>query len=92
MGAADPKSVKEMLVYPLDAPTTMEDFVNPNGVVPSWQSRPTDYNLEEDLLHDVLVEHSKILQILSYIINPQRNYNGYYILATLAVIVFQEYR
>ena len=61
MGATDPKSVKEVLVYPLDAPTTMEDFVNPNGVVPSWQSRPTDYNLEEDLLHDVLVEHSKIL-------------------------------
>ena len=40
MGASDPKIVKEMLVYPVDAPTKMDNFVNPGGRVPSWQSRP----------------------------------------------------
>ena len=40
MGASNPKAVKEVLVYPIDAPANIDNFVNPGNRVPSWQSRP----------------------------------------------------
>lgn len=61
MGATDPKSIKEVLVYPVSSPTTMEEFVNPGGVVPSWQSRPVCNKVEAAILDAVIVETSKHL-------------------------------
>ena len=59
MGAESPKTVKELLVYPLDSPTNKEDVVYTSGVAPTWQSRPMCYNVEEKKMESALEEICK---------------------------------
>ncbi|XP_067929902.1 putative amine oxidase [copper-containing] [Watersipora subatra] len=56
MGAEEPKSVKEVIVYPVDNPTMMENFVNPGNRVHTWQSRALCPNVETTLLVETLYD------------------------------------
>ena len=51
----NPKSIKEVVVYPIDSPSTMADFVmNDGGSPPTWQSRPICPVVETAVLDQVI--------------------------------------
>jgi len=48
------KTIKEILVWPLEDPAYMEDFINLKNRVPTWQSRPC-VGAEYDIIHSFLL-------------------------------------
>jgi len=62
------KTVKEILVWPLDNPTQVEDFINPGNKVPSWQSRAVCNHIEAAALDVFLRTEGKALCLTTVLV------------------------
>lgn len=59
MGASNPKAIKELIVSPVDAPTTWTELSYAVDRAPSWQSRPFCNLVEAKVVDEFLLQISK---------------------------------